>query len=257
MNCLKKLFRKKDSLVEQKIKNPLGVRGARVIGVMDAIDLKLFTHEYMQSRMETLIYDGLVSDDDDADKGDIHKGSLKQWEDIDKKYPEFTKMLMIHNEIYGFLTFLVLNDECFELAKQGKLCEGDITLDVLDRDIVNNSEGYKNEFKGYFLDIVIESEHRNASNFRLLLDAFIKQIEDYAKAGKFVVEWCANGYSEHGIKLCEMLGLEFICNHEQEGEGQIYHTKFNEDSFNHRGFKRYPHLVELYQKHFKDKTVNK
>jgi len=197
-----------------------------------------FTPTEMQKKMEELIYDNLgeVSSD--------HMGEINQWDEIDRAYPQNTRMLVIGNEICGFWTFLVLTDEYFDRAKQGKLHEADITLQVLD-DMKTSKE-----HKGYFLDIVVSPKHRTMKNFLMLMSAFIEQLEVYAEAGNFFVEWCANGYSDAGRKLCQTFGLEYVCDHEQEGEGEIYYGKLKNEIFDLSIFKEHPRLVELYKGYF-------
>jgi len=199
---------------------------------------KLFTPTEMQKKMEELIYDtlGEVSSD--------HMGELDQWDEIDRAYPKNTKMLVIGNEICGFWTFLVLTDKYFDIAKQGKLHEADITLQALDDMKVSS------EHKGYFLDIVVSPKHRTMQNFLMLIRAFIEQLEAYAESGHYLIEWCANGYSDAGRKLCKTFGLEFVCNHEQEGEGEIYYGKLKSETLKSPIFKAHPRLVQLYNEYF-------
>jgi len=212
--------------------------GPKILDISTA--QKLFTPTEMQKKMEELIYDtlGEVSSD--------HMGELNQWDEIDRTYPKNTKMLVINNEICGFWTFLVLTDEFFDRARQGKLHEADITLQSLD------SMKVPKDHKGYFLDIVVSPKYRTMQNFLMLIRAFIEQLEAYAESGNFLVEWCANGYSDAGRKLCKTFGLEYVCNHEQEGEGEIYYGKLKNETLNLPIFKEHPRLVELYGQHFKN-----
>ena len=213
---------------------------ARVMNMISA--LELFSPEEIQKKMEDLIYDTL---------GEVppgHMGELSQWDEIDRAYPDNTKMLVISNEICGFWAFVALKDEYFQLARQGKLREGSITIKALD------SMQAPKEYKGYFLDIVVSSEHRTMKNFLLLVDAFVNQLEAYAETGSFLVEWCANAYSDAGRKLCQTFGLEYVCDHEQEGEGKIYYAKLSNESLKLPIFKKYPRLVELYSNYFAEQN---
>ena len=105
------------------------------------------------------------------------------------------------------------------------------------------------EHKGYFLDIVVSPRHRTMQNFLMLIHAFIDQLIAYAEAGNFLVEWCANGYSDAGRKLCKAFGLEYVCDHEQEGEGEIYYGILSKESLSLPVFKDHPRLIELYNQH--------
>jgi len=217
--------------VDSKIPSP------KVLDVSAAQELKLFTLTEMQKKMEDLTYDTL------GEVSPEHVGELSQWDEIDRAYPKNTKVLIVDNEICGFWALALLTDEYFDRAKQGKLREAEITLQALDNMKI------KKEHKGYFLDIVISPNHRSMQNFLLLIDAFIKQLEEYAESGNFVVEWCANGYSNVGKKLCKTFGLKYICNHEQEGDGEIYYGKLTDKTLKLPIFREHPRLVELYSKH--------
>ena len=199
---------------------------------------KLFEPKELQKKLEDLIYTTL------GEVAPDHMGDLNQWDEICRAFPNNTKMLVIANEICGFWTFMVLKDEYFKLAQQGKLREGDVTIKALD------CMKEPKEFKGYFLDIVVSPEHRTTRNFHLLIDAFVNQLEAYAESGSFLVEWCANAYSEPGKKLCKIFGLKYVCDHEQEGEGEIFYAKLDSEMLKLPVFKKYPRLVELYSKYF-------
>ena len=207
----------------------------RILNILAAKEL--FSISEMQQKMEDLIYESL---------GDItsdHMGKIEQWNQIDELYPDNTKIIVKGDELCGFWTFVPLSEEYFEKAKQGRLKEAEITHEILDI-LVGG------EYKGYFLDIVISPLHRTYEAYPLLFDAFIKQIEQYAEHGIFFDEWCANGYTNEGKKLCKMYGLKYICDHEQEGEGEIYYLKMDEETLNRPILKKYPRLIELYKQHF-------
>ena len=215
-----------------------------VRSIMNVYEAQMhFTHEEIQKKMEELVFEGIMKKPpDDIPIEAI--GKIDQWDAIDRAYPDNTKMLMINNKIRGFWTFLVLKDEIFQLALRGKLREGQITLDSLE-DMQTSKE-----YKGYFLDIVVSKKHRTLRNLHLMIDAFAGQIEAYAERGCFLVEWCANAYSDAGKRLSDTFGLKYVCDHEEEGEGQIYYAKLSNESLKLPIFKKYPRLVELYSRHF-------
>jgi len=208
----------------------------RVIDMSEAA--RLFSCEYLQECFEKIIYETLGKVDQ------INMGHIQQWDEIDRAFPQNTMLILKNRKVVGYWTILPLKDDVFEKALKGNLDEGTITLESLE--YVNMPGTYS----CYFLDIAILPEYRGVKAFQLLINAFFELLQAYAEDDIYFKDWCANGYSVEGEMLCRSLGMHYLCDHHEEGEGKIYYIDASQFTFDRSIFKRFPRLVELYKKRF-------
>ena len=86
-----------------------------------------------------------------------------------------------NNQIIGHWFFVSLYDKEFELLKRGRLKEDSISYKNI------NYLDMPGHYKGYFCQIDILKEYRNACTLQLLIISFLEQLEILAKSGKFEI----------------------------------------------------------------------
>lgn len=141
-------------------------------------------------------------------------------------------------QIIGHWLFISLYDEEFEKLMRGELKEEDINyrnINYLDL------PGY---YKGYFAQIDIVKEYRNARSLQLLIISFLQQLEALAAEGIFITDWCVEALSPEGASLSRSMGLSRI-GVGREG-GYLYAGKADL-MFKTPIFKRVPNLIKLYK----------
>lgn len=143
-----------------------------------------------------------------------------------------------NDSIIGHWFFVSLYDKEFELLKRGELKEGDISyrnIDYLD---------LPGHYKGYFCQIDIVKEYRNARTLQLLIISFLKQLEVLAESGIFITEWCVEALSPEGISLSRSMGLSYVG---QGSDGGDIYAGSASLMFERPIFQRVPNLIRLYQ----------
>jgi len=169
-----------------------------------------------------------------------HLGTVQQWVEIYENFPDNCRMLTRNGEIIGYWFFMCLNDETFEKEKLGTLSDKEISLKNCDCMLIPDN------YKGYFASIAIKQDSSYKS-FNLLINSFFEQLEEFAKEGYFISEWCANGFTEKGQSVCNHLKMKSLCEH-IDGGNLYYVTSWWNLSL--PILTKYPKLIELYKKHF-------
>lgn len=212
-------------------------------------------HQYRIAGLEELLEIGIDSQivedetrrldfDDYEGLTEESAGTPEQWIEIWDNHPEFWRVLLFNNKIVGYFLFTFLDEENFEKLKAGQLGDSDITDDIIIN--VDNFECQFGDNYCYFMDVVIEKEHRIRGS-KMLFDAFVNQLIYFAENGIFITELCAIGYTRQGDALCKKIGMDFISSHPSLNDiYNIYSLRlipFPKDSF---FAKNYPKLQELY-----------
>ena len=102
---------------------------------------------------------------------------------------------------------------------------------ITDKDILTFDENSKISL--YFMSINIDKEIRELSGFsikmpvEILIGGFLYKYYNLAKYRKIkIVELLANGWTENGIRLCNIFNMEKVGN--DKNNHPIYFTKFDE-----------------------------
>lgn len=145
---------------------------------------------------------------------DRHEGSVAQWLDVVEELPATWRLLVdeVNKEIVGYWHFVPLSTEAYETAKRGKLYGGDVTIDKVPFLLLPG------HYKIYFVGFSLVRKHKTLQNFRLLWDALLEVWEEFAEKDIFFDEVCANAYTDEGLSLCQTVGMQRICAHEDRGE---------------------------------------
>ena len=217
---------KKESQKEKRLTGMMVLDGQQT--------LELFTGEQILKRCIQLDYDNIEN------LTEASEGSIDQWVELLKAFPETWRILLDNGEIVGYWHFVCLNNENFEKAKKGELLDGDINLDIAEYML------FPGDYKGYFVLILILPSYRNIKNFQLLMNSLIEQIEKFAENDIFISEWCVNAFTKEGRAMCKSLRLQYICDNILEGE--IYFAEIK-TILETPLFKNFPRLIELYKNH--------
>lgn len=143
-----------------------------------------------------------------------------------------------NNQIIGHWFFVSLYDKEFELLKSGRLKEDSISYKNI------NYLDMPGHYKGYFCQIDILKEYRNARTLQLLIISFLERLEILAKSGIFITEWCVEALSPEGVSLSRSMGLSYVCKGPDGGD--IYAGAASL-MFERPIFQKVPKLIKLYK----------
>ena len=174
------------------------------------------------------------------DMPDEHIGDREKWAKIHMEHSETRKALLNgEDKIVGYYEFDPLFDEIFDKAKEGKLSEGDMSIEDIPFLIPGS-------YNIYFENICIVSEGKSRAKsvaLKKVLYSIINTLEKLALDGVFINEICTWAYTPSGIVLCKSLGLKFHKKHEETGE--VYCGTIH-DLLSHSICNEFPLLKELY-----------
>ncbi|WP_294590272.1 hypothetical protein [uncultured Bacteroides sp.] len=147
-----------------------------------------------------------------------------------------------NEEIIGHWFFVSLYDQEYEKLLKGELLEEDISYKNI------NYLDLPGDYKGYFAQIDIMKEYRNARTLQRLIISFLEQLVVLAKQGIFFTDWCADSLSPEGSSLSHSMGLSYVS--DNLDNGKIYVGK-TEEILASPIFKRVPDLIKLYKNEWK------
>ena len=151
--------------------------------------------------------------------GTENEGTAQQWEEYLQNNSEtFRYLVNSENKIVGDWSIVALNEESFDLAKKGELLEADIDIDKTE--IIC----FPGIYQGYILTLSLLPEYRNMKNYNLIVDSFIRQLEEYAENGIYFKSWCMNVFGKEVEALVKQLGFRYIT--DNKVMGKIYYCDF-------------------------------
>lgn len=116
-------------------------------------------------------------------------------------------------QLVGYIISLPLDHDYFERTLQPDYDESDLFEDVVKPYRFGNNKIYQ-------FSIVSKPNHPDRMTIlKELSCAYIKQLRDFALAGKYVVEASALALSESGVKLCEGMNMDLVA---ENDKGIIY-----------------------------------
>ena len=170
---------------------------------------------------------------------EANEGTAEQWETFLQDNSETFQYLVNENDkIVGDWSIVALTDEAFERAERGDLLEAELGIE--------NTEMicFPSTYNGYILTFSLLPKYRNMTNYNLIIDSFIKQLEEYAENGIFFSRWCINVFGKEVEALVRQMGFCYVCNNKVLGK--IYTCSFSPLPSSPL-LKRYPKLVEYYE----------
>ncbi len=216
--------------------NPVAkVGGCRVINYQEALELGYTARSIAIQLVENdyINYNGI---------GQENEGSAEQWEEfLANDSDTFHYFINEQNEIVGDWSIVSLDDEAYEQAINGELLEENLSGDN------TNMLVFPGEYKGYIMTMSLLTAYRNMKNYNLLIDSFIRQIQEYAENGIFFTHWCMNVFSKEVLGMVKQMGFKFKCKNMVFGD--IYELPFAPLP-KIPLFKKYERLVELYDEQY-------
>ena len=170
---------------------------------------------------------------------EANEGTAEQWEGFLQDNSETFQYLLNENDkIVGDWSIVALTDEAFERAERGDLLEAELGLE--------NTEMicFPNTYNGYILTFSLLPKYRTMTNYNLIIDSFVRQLEEYAENGIFFSRWCINVFGKEVEALVRQLGFSYVCNNKVLGK--IYTCAFSPLPKSPL-LKKYPKLVEYYE----------
>ena len=151
--------------------------------------------------------------------GQENEGTAEQWEEFLQNNTEtFQYMVSPDGKIVGDWSVVALTDACYKKAMKGELMEQE--LDVENTEMIC----FPGIYHGYILAISVLPEYRSMKNFNLLINSFLKQLEEYSENGIFFDKWCINVFSKEVERLIRQLGFTYVC--DNTIYGKIYSCQF-------------------------------
>ncbi len=171
--------------------------------------------------------------------GQENEGTAEQWEMyLQDNSDTFQYLINSKNEIVGDWSIVALSDEVYAEAEKGELLEADIDVDKTEMIC------FPGIYNGYVLTISALPNYRNTKNYNLLVDSFIRQIEEFSENGIFFRAWCMNVFSKEVEMLVRGMGFRYVC--DNKVFGKIYTCSFMPLP-KVPLLKKYPKLVENYE----------
>jgi hypothetical protein len=169
-----------------------------------------------------------------------NEGDPDQWGPVFMNNPETWRLLITEPEnIVGYWHIASLFQPEYELAKNGKLLDSQITADTVQ--VFGNCD----LCNIYFVQVCMHPQYRRPRQVRLLFESFFEVLDILSADGIFVREICANAFTNVGVSLCRSFNLERICKHSEHGE--IYFGQISA-VLKHSLARRFPELQKRYTK---------
>ncbi len=141
------------------------------------------------------------------------EGSIDQWIAVAESNPDTHALVMSPNdEIVGYWHFEALHEDLFERALRGELEDNEITVDKVR---VFCAPGVYNL---YFIIFCVAKPYRSFRVSRMLVEALLSRLEEFAEEGILVRRICANAFTMEGVGLCRSLGMQYLRPHRRRGE---------------------------------------
>ncbi len=166
-------------------------------------------------------------------------GDIANWVSIMMDHPDTWRLLVTGpRQIIGYWHFIPLFDEQYASAKNGRLIEGELTVDKIPLFELSG------QYNVYFSTICIKKPFRRYAATCLLFKALFTHFTDLAKKKIFIREVCANAWTPEGEAICKSLKLDYLKEHRKAGK--IYYAPFSK-ILKSEPLKRYPDLAKLYR----------
>ncbi len=172
--------------------------------------------------------------------GEENEGSAEQWEGfLQDNSDTFQYLINGENKIVGDWSIVALTETAFNSAVEGDLVEAEIAGD--------NTEMicFPDDYYGYILTFSLLPEYRNMKNYNLIIDSFLKQMEEYSEQGIYFKKWCMNVFGKEIESLIKKMGFTYKC--DNKVFGKIYVCDFIPLP-DIPLYKKYQKLVENYGK---------
>ena len=144
------------------------------------------------------------------------EGNMDQWVAIAESNPDTHALVMSpNNEIVGYWHFEALHDDLFDKTLRGELEDDEITVDKV------RFFCAPGVYSLYFVTFVVVKQYRGFRVNRMLIEALLNRLEEFAEQGILVHHISANAFTKEGIALCRSLGMRYVRPHLRCGE--IYH----------------------------------
>lgn len=221
----------------QRLSTPLRQTGnkheCRMVKFEDLLDLG-----YTAAKIATQLVENDYINCNGIDEN--NEGSAEQWERFLQDGNEtFQYLINGENKIVGDWSIVALTDEAYEKALKGELLEMELGIE--------NTEMicFPDTYNGYVLTFSILPQYRTSTNYNLLIESFITQLEEYSENGIFFSRWCMNVFSQEVESLVKRLGFTYVC--DNKVFGRIYQCSFSPLP-NHPLLKKHKKLIENYEK---------
>lgn len=151
--------------------------------------------------------------------GAENEGSAQQWETYLQNNSEtFQYLVNGENQIVGNWSIVALNDETFEQAMKGELLEVDLDLDKTELIC------FPGMYNGYILNFSLLPEYRVMRNYNIIIETYLKQLEEYAENQIFFKKWCINVFGKEIEALIKPMGFQYVT--DNKVYGKIYACDF-------------------------------
>lgn len=173
--------------------------------------------------------------------------TMRQWVPIlESKRAIFPMLATADNNIVGYTFCFALMDSTFQTAMNGSLTEEDISISIISP---MNSAG---DYNLYCDTFTIMPDFQSVGSLLLLLGGYINELIRLAQQGVYMKRICTKIISDSGVSLASLLAMKPVGHHRSGGTMYFgtYHPL--------RGFyKKNSQLVDLYQEHFKNRSIAK
>jgi len=146
---------------------------------------------------------------------DEREGTVPQWTPVFMAHPETWALLTTGpKNVVGYWHFVALRDEPFRRAKAGELLDSEITIDAVEP---IDKPGIYNLYV-----VLIGALPSCPQAGLMLIDTFLKKLQELAGRGVFFREFCANVFTNDGKRICEGLTMTPVAQNRDFGTVYLF-----------------------------------
>ncbi|MBS4027953.1 MAG: hypothetical protein KGZ58_04870 [Ignavibacteriales bacterium] len=151
---------------------------------------------------------------------ETNEGTPSQWAPVFMSNFDCWKLLAVRDaELVGYWSFFAINADTFELVKQGRLTDNEITIDKV---VEIDKPGIFN----IYIVIICIKEHYRKKGFPILLNSFIEKLNELTATNRKINKVCINAFTDEGKVMAKNFGLKYVTEHKEFG--QIYFGTFED-----------------------------
>ncbi len=184
-------------------------------------------------KLDYEVIEGLKPDDE---------GEVPHWARIFVNHPDTWRILYNSpGEIVGYWSYVPLFPDNFDMLKNGKIVEGQVTDDMIPTmDILGH-------VKIFFSMLALRENYRGTSAIHLLYYSFLDVVQYLAQHRIFFDEIATNAYSPAGEAICKSFEMKYI--RDSPINGKIYARAFYPFPRSN-AFLEHPTLLSLYKEEY-------
>lgn len=205
--------------------------------MLDSTQLHEIDYDISKMVMRTIEIDYKTVDPKQYTMNDEIEGTFDDWVSDCQNYQNKYSLLVVDDEIVGYFSFIVLNEENYQKVISGET-------------MINSafSEFYEfgGEFYCYIGILPILNEYANSNNYLIMLDKFFKRIVEMSENNIIFKGFGISVYTDLVEKIVERLNFKYVG--DNLAKGKIFTLSIEDLLANQTIKNRYKDFYQLYKK---------